>query len=169
VIVSGQVSGDQAVIVALNNLYDRVHDALRNAIRDDILKLQGHIVADKLSGQVLKRRTGALAASVQPGPVIEEGETITGTIGTNVPYARILEYGGVIQHPGGTAYLILANGQAEFVSNATADNLPGLPRTKPHAIPIPEHSYMRSGLADLRDEIVKDLQSAAINAARWGQ
>ncbi|KWO52964.1 hypothetical protein WM28_10820 [Burkholderia ubonensis] len=164
-IFESEVRGDQAVIAHFRAMPDRLRTALRRAIYDDLIKLQRHIVTQKLAGQVLKRRTGTLAASVTLGPIIEDASAVTGTIGPNVPYARILEYGGTIRHPGGTAYLPTAGGY-EFISNRAAALLPNLPRTKPHLIPIPAHPYMRSSLADMRQTILDDLQRAAVGAMK---
>lgn len=163
-IFSSEVRGDQAVIAHFRAMPERLRDALRKAIFDDLIKLQRHIVTQKLAGQVLKRRTGTLAASVTPGPILEDANAIVGTIGPNTPYARILEYGGTLKHPGGTAYLVDKDG-THFVSNDTASRLGlNLPRTRAHDIPIPAHSYMRTGLADMRQTILDDLQRAATRA-----
>lgn len=163
-IFQSEIRGDQAVIAHFRAMPDRLRDALRRAIADDLIKLQRHIVTQKLSGQVLKRRTGTLAASVTPGPIMEEANAIIGTIGPNTPYARLLEYGGTVKHPGGTAYLVDKDG-THFISNDTASRLGvNLPRTRAHDIPVAAHSYMRSGLADMRQTILDDLQQAARRA-----
>jgi phage gpG-like protein len=160
-----QVRGDQALIAHFRAMPDKLRDALREAIYDDLIKLQRYIVTQKLAGQVLKRPTGTLAASITPGPILEEANSITGTIGANTPYARILEYGGTIRHPGGTAYLPERDGSTRFISNAAAAGR-NLPRTRAHAIPVPAHPYMRAGLADMRQTILDDLQRAAQRAVR---
>ena len=162
---TSQVRGDQALIAHFRAMPEKLRDALRAAIFDDLIKLQRHIVEQKLAGQVLKRPTGTLAASITPGPILEDANSITGTIGPNTPYARILEYGGTIRHPGGTAYIPLRDGTTRFVSNAAAQGH-DYPRTRAHSIPIPAHSYMRTGLADMRQTILDDLQRAAQRAVR---
>lgn len=55
-----------------------------------------------------------------------------------VPYARIHEFGGTINHPGGTPYKIV-DGRAVFVSKAEGADLP---KTKPHPIKIPARPYI---------------------------
>lgn len=56
-----------------------------------------------------------------------------------IPYARIHEFGGTINHPGGTPYFIGKDGKAKFVSKAKGSDLP---RTKPHPIEIPARPYI---------------------------
>lgn len=60
---------------------------------------------------------------------------------TNVKLAATHEFGAKINHPGGTAYMIVEGGKALFVKK-------GDPRavgvTKPHKIIIPERSFLRS-------------------------
>lgn len=63
-------------------------------------------------------------------------------VSSNAPYAAIQEYGGTINHPGGTAYFIGENGLAVFVPDSNIAST-YLPRTKPHVITLPERPYMR--------------------------
>lgn len=65
----------------------------------------------------------------------------TFVVGTNVVYARIHEFGGVIQHPGGTPYFFdKEKGRVVFVSKAKGK---GLPVTRPHAIRMPKRPVWR--------------------------
>ncbi len=67
------------------------------------------------------------------------GPTIT--FSSNVPYANIHNSGGVINHPGGTAYIYDKKKKKSIWipnRNATAD----MPRTKPHKIPIPKRQFI---------------------------
>jgi phage gpG-like protein len=79
--------------------------------------------------------------------------------GAGIPYAKIHEFGGTIHHPGGTAYFIGQDGMATFVSNASA-LADRLPRTKPHSIPIPERSYMRSAFEERAPSGIEQLRGA---------
>lgn len=60
----------------------------------------------------------------------------------NIEIAAVHEFGASIDHPGGTAYFVDADGEAHFVSNAAATD--NMPRTKPHKINVPERSFLRS-------------------------
>lgn len=124
------------------------------------IKLTRHVVQDKLHGQVLHQRSGRLAGSVHRTEQFSDTKN-TETVGTNVVYAGIHEYGGVIHHPGGTAYFFDPKaGAIRFVANA--DRAAAyLPRTKPHTIHMPARSFLRSALADMQVEIIADLKGVA--------
>lgn len=67
------------------------------------------------------------------------------TVGTTLPYAKIHNDGGVIAHPGGTAFF-MKKGKIAYVSNRVAANLATagrkLPRTKAHSIRIPQRKFL---------------------------
>lgn len=147
-----------------------VVQAVQNKMRVLTVDLQGYVIANKLQGQVLNHKSGALSRSIQED-VLADGDTITGEVFSSgdVKYAAIHEYGGVIHHPGGTPYIPNANGGgAEFVSKIFASSLKGagLPVTKPHDITMPERSFLRSSLAEKSDEIVAGIKAAALFGAR---
>jgi phage gpG-like protein len=102
---------------------------------------------DRRSGQssrALLVKTGALRRSIR---IVRISEAQV-TVGSDIPYARIHNEGGDIQHPGGTAYIV-KKGKAIWVSNAKASSR--MKRTKPHKITIPERRFIgRSALLDRR-------------------
>lgn len=59
-----------------------------------------------------------------------------------VPYARIHEFGGTINHPGGTPYFI-RDGVIRFVRKANGARFP---KTKPHPIEIKARPYITPAL-----------------------
>lgn len=67
-------------------------------------------------------------------------------VGTNVRYGRTHELGGTINHPGGTAYIVVGPGRARFISNKKAAELQGqgrqVKRTKPHPIVMPKRPFL---------------------------
>lgn len=68
------------------------------------------------------------------------------------------EFGGIIQHPGGTPYKIGADGKAIFVSKENGD---GLPVTKPHTIVIPPRPFMRPTIAREKNNWKKTMADGA--------
>lgn len=84
-------------------------------------------------------KTGRLAGSMTNARV----GTLRWAAGTNVEYARIHEFGGTINHPGGTAYIMI-DGRFQPVRNENAK--PWMRRTKPHAINMPARPFMRPAL-----------------------
>jgi phage gpG-like protein len=118
------------------------------------------LVRQKLSGAVLKSRTGALAASIGvDGPTIT-GDVVVTTVfsGGDLKYAAIQEYGGVtsphdILPSRAKALAFVTGGETVF---ARIVHHPGS-----H---IPERSYLRSSLAEMADQIETEMRAAVIEA-----
>jgi phage gpG-like protein len=89
-------------------------------------------------------RSGTLRRSIT-ARVTETGGTIRGTVGTNLAYARIHEFGGPINHPGSVAR---EGGMLRF---EIGGRVLFRKRTLPHVIRIPERSFLRSALRDRRE------------------
>ena len=158
------VLGDGEAAASLIERGDKVASALERTMHIIVQQVKNNVVQNHLTGPTgpnsLTRRTGALARSVNTDVEVADG--IEGAIfyTGDVPYAAIHEFGGVIHHPGGTAYIPNADksGLMLFVSNAnaTADML----RTKPHDITIPERAPLRTGFREEHDWIVAQLRGA---------
>jgi len=87
------LKNDKQIMNAIKRLGDRLPDAAFKAMRLGSFLIQGHIQERKLSGQVLRVRTGRLRSSVT-NKVKRIGKTsVVGVIGTNVVYARAHEFG----------------------------------------------------------------------------
>lgn len=145
--------------------FGRMSDAVRVALRGEIVSLTQQLaqrVKAKLSGQVLNKRSGRLYNSVQT-ELIEDAQQVYGQVsaGKGVPYAKIHEYGGrtkphvILPKNGKVLRFVSKSGDVVF---ATRVNHPGSL--------IPERSYMRSSLTEMRDEIVERLTKATVNAAK---
>jgi hypothetical protein len=168
-VITLQITGDQAVLARLGAMPGKITAGAKSALDAWATQLAVYIKANKLSGDPLNRRSGKLAGSVHP---IKTAEFSTDTNlsagaggGAGVKYAKIHEYGGTIHHPGGTAFFIdqAMGGRAVFVSNASA-MAASLPRTQPHDIPMPERSYMRSGLQEEAPSGIEQLRAAVKEA-----
>lgn len=112
-------------------------------------------VGDKLSGEVLQSKTGLLRNSIA-NSVEENSDGVSSVVfvSGDVPYASIQEYGGttkahIIEAANGKALAFTSNGKKVFLKQV---NHPGSV--------IPEHSYLRSSLADMNDEIVGGMSDA---------
>lgn len=114
---------------------------------------------DKLSGGVLNTRSGALGNSIAAS-VTADADGVLASVGSegDVKYAAIQEYGGKT-----SAHEILpakGNVLAFVVGDA-----PHFARRVEHpGSAIPERSYLRSALDDMKDEIVAALADAASEA-----
>lgn len=160
-----QILNAERVITGLNLRVEKARAGAKSVLDAWAYELAGYIKASKLSGNPLNRRSGRLSSSVHPVDQ-SSGETISAGAGggAGVPYAKIHEYGGTINHPGGTAYFVSALlGRTFFVSNASA-LAASLPRTQPHTIDMPERSYMRSGLRDKAPSGIEALRTAVKEA-----
>ena len=91
-----KIEGHKAIVRFLGNLPLKVIPNLVDALNTYVIKLADHIVTQKLSGQVLKVRTGTLRSSIVPILAHMEGRVIMAGVGTGVKYARIHEFGGTI-------------------------------------------------------------------------
>jgi phage gpG-like protein len=154
-----QLVGDRELIARFQAMPSKVRAALLRKVTALRLKLEAHIKADKLSGQVLKVQTGNLRASIF-SQTIDEGDTIIGRAASSgdVKYAGIHEFGGktaphVIEAKG-KALAFMFQGKQAFFKRV---NHPGST--------MPERSFMRSSLADMRTEIVDGMTEAVKTAA----
>lgn len=118
-----------------------------------VLALSNRVKFQKLSGQVLKNRTGTLRRSIAPN-VSAAGNVIIGTVATNVEYAHIQEYGGKtpahdIFPKKGRALAFMMGGKQVIVKSVH----------HPGSV-IPEHSFMRTSLAEMEPEIKVAFENA---------
>lgn len=163
------LAGGAELIERLDAMPAVVKAVLQTKVNALAIQLQAHVVRDKLSGQVLNVRSGALRRSIQE--TVEATDTsVTGKVFSagDVKYAAIHEYGGTIKHPGGTAYLTIFGGglgNTVFVKNSNP-LAAHLPRTKAHLIKEPGRSFLRSALKDMADEIVGEMKSAVVQGVQ---
>jgi phage gpG-like protein len=143
---------------ALASLPDRLRDALSAKANVLAAALQAKI-QQKLSGEVLQQKSGALARSIT-ATIGDASSDIAVTIASSpdIKYAAIHEYGGTIPPheivpDKARALAFLIGGKQTFAARV---NLP--------AIAMPERSYMRSSLAEMADEIAQGLSEAAVEA-----
>jgi phage gpG-like protein len=152
------VSLNDTATAALGAMPERIRAALVAKAGVLAAKLQAKI-EQKLSGEVLQMKSGALAGSI--GVTIEEtsgGVAVRLATSADVKYAAIHEFGGVIPPheivpDKAKALAFLVGGKQAFAARV---NLP--------AIAMPERSYMRTSLAEMADDIRDELAATAIEA-----
>lgn len=134
----------------------RLREALSSKLGMLAAALESRI-QQKLSGAVLNQHSGALARSI--AVTIDDGGTnIAARIGSagSVKYAAIQEFGGTIPPheilPNKARALAFAFGGKQIF--AARVNLP--------AVTMPDRSYLRSSLAEMKDEINEGLQQAML-------
>jgi phage gpG-like protein len=145
---------------ALDRIPEQVIEEVAKKVRSLTINLQRHVVADKLQGQVLKHRTGALGRSIQT-EILRDGGTTIGRVFSagDVKYAAIHEFGGRTPphdiFPSKAQALAFTIGGAQIFAKVV--HHPGSN--------MPERSFLRSSLADMTDQIIAGLREAAIAGA----
>lgn len=154
--------GDANLLAKLDSLPTAVRAALEAKVIVLANDLRNHIQADKLQGQVLQQRTGALSASITAEAPISTGTSVKGRVYSagDVKYAAIHEFGGLIPAhdvvpKAAQALRFEVDGQVVFAARAH------IPEVR-----MPERSFMRSALADLAPEIEAGLKGAVISGIK---
>lgn len=117
------------------------------------------LVKNKLSGAVLNTSSGALRDSIAAG-VTADSDGVVASVGSegDVKYAAIQEYGGKT-----SAHEILPV-KGDVLAFVAGDGQHFARRIEHPGSVIPERSYLRSSLEDMKDEILSALASTAAEA-----
>lgn len=146
---------DSRVMAWMTDMPDKVRRVLYRVYYELAERLRNHVVQDKLMGQVLNRVTGRLGQSIQQ-LVTQTDTSIIGEVFSSgdVKYAAIHEFGGrtaahVIEARNAEALAFNFHGKMVFAKKV---NHPGSL--------MPERSFMRSSLRDMRDDIIHGTEDA---------
>lgn len=153
------VSANQ-VIATLDRLVPKATQGIRVAVTANTVRMLGY-VQRRLSGEVLNVRTGRLRRAAFDR-IEDGGSAVSGVVAmsSDVPYARIHEFGGRIQIPEivpvkANALRFEYGGRVIFAK-----------RTKAHPVDIPERPYMRPSLKEVSGRFLADMQAVANQAAK---
>lgn len=143
------IGGDE-LVAKLEAKNGRVLSVVKDVLYDHSVKLQRTVKERKLSGQVLKVRTGTLRRSINIGPLEESGSVLSRSVGTNVEYAAIHEFGGPVDIPA----------QLRLIKKAFGRSLkyPVWVNYKARKFTMPERSFLRSALREHEKEFAADLE-----------
>ena len=153
--VNGEIRGD---LRGLADAEKRVREAVRRRIGELAAKLVRNIKKDKLSGAVLRARTGNLRRSVAFR--IEEDEAgFSAYVGTGVSYGKVHEYGfqgtvNVREHMR-TVRQAYGKNVAAYQQKVSAHS---------RRVNLPERSFLRSALAEFQAEAERELYETARRA-----
>jgi phage gpG-like protein len=140
---------------------EAVESGMKASIGRLALRLQRKVRQDKLTGQVLKVRTGTLRRSIDQVVLSEPGAVI-GIVSTNVKYGKAHEYG--YKGP------VNIKAHMRLIKQAWGKPLkyPVWSSVKAHTanVDLPERSFLRSALRDMAPEIKADIASAINGAIR---
>jgi phage gpG-like protein len=91
------------------------------------------------------------------------GTTFSLEYGSSVKYALIHEYGGTINHPGGTPYISGDGGKAIFVKKSYSGDRE-VKYTKPHSIKMPARPYFEPALDKFKsnDKFKEDVKAKVL-------
>jgi phage gpG-like protein len=132
--------------------FDAYPAALRDALGAKATELAtalADLVKNKLSGAVLNTSSGALRDSIAAG-VTADSDGVLASVGSegDVKYAAIQEYGGKT-----SAHEILPV-KGDVLAFVSGDGQRFARRIEHPGSVIPERSYLRSSLEDMKDEIL---------------
>lgn len=151
-------NSDERLVQNLREKGPRILAAAKTKMDGLMISLQAKIVGEKLSGQVLNRRTGKLSNSIRALPSdIEsnfQGESIVGHVeggGGPAFYGRVQEFGGDHAYDivpiNAKALHFFIGGKEMFLK-------------KVHHPPLKERSFMRSSLEEYRETIFDSLRQS---------
>jgi phage gpG-like protein len=156
--ISGVLVGGEAIVARVDAMRSRFDAELRKGVARAALLVQVQIVKAKLQGQVLNVQTGRLQRSINASPVQVDGSTLFATVGTNVSYGKLWEYGfsrkvgaGARGGPHGLSALALATYQAKHPAGV-----------KQYAA----RSFLRSALQEMQPKIRDEFAAAAQRAVK---
>jgi len=154
-VIRGYVIGDAEVVKRLHAVPERVQGKLRDTIGRLVLKLQRRVMQDKLSGQVLKVRTGTLRRSIDQR-VETTNSGVVGIVSTNLKYGKAHEFGS--NKP------VTVKAHLRIIKQAwgrpLAAPVTSTVRAHQRLQKLPERSFLRSALRDMQPEVIAALDKA---------
>lgn len=157
--ISARILGADAIAERLAGLPDTVQQGLARAVA----RISVDLVAaaqEKVSGDVLQSRSGALRASIVAEMTETEG-AVGVTVGSDLPYSGFQEYGftGVE-----TVSAHLRTIKQAFGRPLRGGEKQIAVRDYTRKIDYPAHSFLRAALADMQPEIADALDAAVAEA-----
>lgn len=147
--ITGTILGDSVLISRMQLMVPKIRERLVPTINRLGLTIERIVKTDKLSGQVLHRRSGRLSRSVNT-KMDSTDTAIFATVGAYAPYAGVHEYGWDGTVPAHTRTSTRGN---KFL-------------VRSYHMHVPERSYLRSTLAEMADTIRRTIANDAQAAAR---
>lgn len=163
--IQAVVNGDDALLARLDAMPAALRDAIAGRMAGLAAGLQQHIQRDKLSGQVLHARTGRLRAGIEVA--IEAGpQGLTATVSSAAPQAAALEYGFQGSETVRAQLRTIAAAFGRPLRQGARQVLvPGYGRR----VDLPARSFLRSALADMAEDIARELAAVVDSDPGPGQ
>jgi hypothetical protein len=154
------VQGDQAVIRMLSAKVPLLTKAVHGSVMRASIMLVRYVKENKLSGQVLKNRTGTLRRKVN-FRVTESASAITGSVGVKLSYAKAHEYGFEGQ--------VTVRSHLRTIKQAFGRSIMPVTFTMPthtRHMKLPMRSFLRSSLREMTPEIQAIIRAGVMGATR---
>jgi hypothetical protein len=153
-VISASLLGGAAALSRLGAMRDAANREIARTIAKLGIDLQNNVKQDKLSGQVLKIRSGALQQSVAVR--IDQSDTkVSATVFSDIDYAAAQEYGftGTVNVRASLRQIKEAYGHpiTEKTINVRAHS---------RGMNLPERSFLRSALDEMAPDISAGVQDA---------
>jgi len=157
-VITAYLVGDQQLLERLSTLPDAVNSGLLRAITQFGIELQRDVQQNKLSGQVLRSRTGSLRSSIDLR-IDQNGGAIAASVFSDSRYAGAQEYGfsGTVSIRASLRRITEAFGRP--IAGKTINM-----RSYNRGMDLPERSFLRSALEDMRPAIREEVEAALTEA-----
>lgn len=171
-IPAGTVVGDKEIARRFRALPDGIRSRVVDSIGRLTLRLQRKVKREKLTGQVLRVRTEVLRGSIDQR-VVTDSRVISGIVSTNVGYGKAHEYGfkGIvtvkehlrkIRKQGRMSLRSVKGHEMKVWTKKRGALTGGVATVGAHTrhVDLPERSFLRSALAEMKPEILAELDKA---------
>ena len=156
--ITAYLVGDEQLLERLRALPDAINLGLLRGITRLGIELQSDVQQDKLSGQVLRSRTGSLRSSIDLR-VDQSGGAITASVFSDSRYAGVQEYG----FAGTVSVRASLRRIREAFGRPIAEKTISV-RAHDRRMDLPERSFLRSALEDMTPAIRDGVEAALAEA-----
>ena len=156
--ITAYLVGDVQLLERLRALPGAINSGLLRGIAQLGIELQRHVQQDKLSGQVLRSRTGSLRSSISL-QVDRSGGAVTASVFTDSRYAAAQEYG----FAGTVSVRASLRRIREAFGRPIAEKAISV-RAYDRRMDLPERSFLRSAVEDIPPAIRDEVQAALAEA-----
>ena len=156
--ITASLVGDEQALERLRALPEAVNSRLLRALAQLGIELQRDVQQDKLSGQVLRSRTGSLKSSID-FRIDQSGGAITASIFSGSRYASAHEYG----FAGTVSVRASVRRIREAFGRPIAEKTISV-RAYDRRMDLPERSFLRSALNDMTPAIRDEVETALAEA-----
>jgi phage gpG-like protein len=149
------VFGKEELIEKWNSLSPKIAAVMQSEMQAQMTRLADWIKENKLSGDPLHRRTGALSRSVQGSSAITGTTRVTGTIGSKgVKYARVHELGGTFEIPAHERLQTMVFGKPMVPRSVTV---------RAHTATYPQRAFLKPSLQVFEPQIRDALRQRVLD------